>query len=466
MNDMGEDKTCFCRHRSGVVLILMMVVLIVLTVVVYRVGSAISQWKHRQQYMIDYQIARYACESGLKYALATIDELEPNYISRPNEPDFSDLFIMSDEEYKLMMQEWAQKLGTEIDVNNLNKSNFIGKFINLGSLLKTNDVNSLGETDFNSWSADLSFPAGLNDTNIPNQREPNKLFVRGPYGPPWPYAAEPVEIEFGDARITIEIIDENAKLPLSWGVSSDEEVKKESEASILTFCEWMQMEPNDIEPLLVQLKAVKEIKPFSVNLKPVVTVTKQQAGQSVEEPQKSDDNRRSRQRSRRASRRARRARTKTVQETRPDIGHTMDFAKLMHSPMIDLERLAKPINEDENRSESALKYISLWGTGQVNVNTAPRHVLEAAFTFGGDAVEIAEQIINLRKQKPFTDIDDLEKRLFSYSDSIKKCEPYITTQSNYFSVRVKATSGVAKVCATAGVKKEKGKSQKIGIIIE
>src|SRR4030042_1264787 len=101
MND-EKDKTCFCRHRSGVVLILMMVVLIVLTAVVYRVGSAISQWKHRQQYMIGYQIARYACESGLKYAIATIDELEPNYISRPNEPDFSDLFTMSDEEYKLM----------------------------------------------------------------------------------------------------------------------------------------------------------------------------------------------------------------------------------------------------------------------------------------------------------------------------------------------------------------------------
>ena len=465
MND-EKDKTCFCRHRSGVVLILMMVVLIVLTAVVYRVGSAISQWKHRQQYMIGYQIARYACESGLKYALATIDELEPNYISRPNEPDFSDLFTMSDEEYKVMMQEWAQKLGTEVDVNSLNRNNFIGKFINLGSLFETNDINSLGETDFNNQPADLSFPAGLNDINAPNPQESNEIFVRGPYGPPWPYAAEPVEIEFGDARITIEIIDENAKLPLSWGVSSDEEVKKESEASILTFCEWMQMEPNDIKPLLIQLETVKEIKPFSVNLKPVVTVTKQQVGQSAEEPQKDTDNKRDRQRSRRASRRARRTRTKTVQETRPDIGHTMDFAKLMHSPMIDLERLAKPVNEDENRSESALKYISLWGTGQVNVNTAPRHVLEAAFTFGGDAVEITEQIIILRKQKAFTDIDDLKKRLFSYSGSIDKCKPYITTQSSCFSVRVKATSGVAKVCATAGVKKEQGKFQKIGIIIE
>jgi type II secretory pathway component PulK len=134
--------------------------------------------------------------------------------------------------------------------------------------------------------------------------------------------------------------------------------------------------------------------------------------------------------------------------------------------MIDTETLAKPVNEDENRTESPLRYISLWGTEQVNVNTSSRNVLEAAFTFGGDAVEIAEQIINLRKEEPFKDIDELKKRLFSYSNSIEKCKPYITTQSSCFSIRVEAISGVAKVCAITGIKKEEGKFQKIGIIIE
>jgi type II secretory pathway component PulK len=134
--------------------------------------------------------------------------------------------------------------------------------------------------------------------------------------------------------------------------------------------------------------------------------------------------------------------------------------------MIDLEKLAKPVNKDENRLESALKYISLWGTGQVNINTAPRQVLEAAFTFGGDAVPIAEQIINLRKEGPFKDIEDLKKRLLSYNSSIEKSGPYITTQSNCFAVRITATSGVAKVCATAGIRKAGANFQKIGIIIE
>lgn len=455
-----EDKIRVSEHRTGFALILVIVVLVVLTAIVYRLSSSISQWKHRQQYMIDYQIARYGCESGLKYALVTVNGLAPVYVSRPNEPDFSDLFTMSDEEYKQMMQDWAYKLGMEIDANNLGKDNFTANFMDFRSLFKSNDVNDLNSlpTDYNLFSE----PNNINDVNESGLLGSNELYVHGPYGPPWPYVIEPVEIEFGDARVRIEIIDENAKLPLCWGISSDEKVKKEAKAAVVTFCEWMQMEPNDIEPLLKQLAGIKEIKPFSVNLKPVVTATSQQATPGGEEANKSPQ-------SRRMARRTRTSRTRstTVQETRSQMAHTMDFAKLMHSPMIDLEKLAKPVNEDENRSESALKYISLWGTGQVNVNTAPRQVLEAAFTFGGDAAEIAKQIIKLRKEIPFQNIDDLKKRLFSYTDSIEKSKSYITFQSNCFSIRVSATSGVAKVSATAGIKKEKeGNAQKIGIIIE
>ena len=463
-----EDKIRFCRHRSGFALIFVIVILVVLTAIAYRMSYSISRWKHRQQYVIDYQTARYACESGLKYAMVTVNNLTPAYISRPNEPDFSDLFNMSDKEYKKMMEDWAQKLGMEVDANGLNKNDFTTNFMNFSSLFDTNETNSLGGADFNSRS--LSGPNdinGIGDFNAPILQNPGKLVVPGPYGPPWPYVAEPIEIEFGDARIEIEIIDENAKLPLSWGISSDPNVKRETKAAVVTFCEWMQMEPNEIGPLLAQLDAVKEIKPFSTNLKPVVTVAAQQT--PADSQQQDDANAPKDPRSRRiTARRARttRARSRVVQETRPDIGHIRDFAKLMHSPMIDLEKLAKPVNEDENRSESALKYISLWGTGQVNINTAPRQVLEAAFTFGGDAADIAEQIIKLRKTEPFKDIDDLKKKLFSYTDSIEKSRPYITTRSDCFSIRVKATSGVARVCATAGIKKEGNGFQRIGIIVE
>lgn len=443
---------------------LVMVVLIVLTAIMYRVGSSVSQWKHRQQYMIDYQKARYACESGLKYALAMMDKFEPNYVSRPNEPDFSDLFTMSDEEYSEMMETWAREYNMTIDANNLSKTDFGSQLLSLSFLFDTNDTNNTSDANDANMFSDLLAGFAAEDPNG-NQ----EFFVRGPYGPAWPYITEPIEIDFGYSRVRVEIIDENAKLPLTWGISSDEEVKQETKAAVTTFFEWMQMEPNEIKPIFEQLEEIKEIKPFSTELKPVVTVGKEQVSQADEEEKEDDSKSRlRRRRSRRArrSRRSRRARTRTVKQTRPDVGHARDFSKLMYSPMLDVERLARPVNEDEDRKESALKYISLWGTDKVNVNTAPRHVLEAAFTFGGDAVEIADAIINLRREKAFTDAEDLKKRLFSYSNSVDKCQSYITTQSNYFSIRSEATSGVAKVCAIAALKKEGKRFQKIGIITE
>jgi Tfp pilus assembly protein PilX/DNA uptake protein ComE-like DNA-binding protein len=469
-----ENKICSSRQKSGAALVLTIVVLVILTAIVWRVSSAISQWKYRLQYTIDYQNARYAAESGIKYALATIGDTEPNYVSRPNEPDFSDLFTMSDEEYKLMMEQWAAELGTTFDANSISKNGFSATKMNVGSSSNDNNTPSNMMTDIESRysSGDINDTNGLNgyfagmshdanDSNDVNDANTQNLYVRGPYGPQWPYITKPVELEFGDTKVTIEIIDENAKLPLVWGISSDANAKTETKAAIVTFCEWMQMERSDIEPLQKELDDIKEIKPFSVELKPVVTVSTQ-SGDANNAP------RTDRVRSRRTSRRAsnRKSKTQTVQQTRPQIGHTMDFAKIMHSPMIDLETLAKPVNQDETRSESALKYISLWGTDKVNINTAQRNVLEAAFTFGGDAVQIADAIIKERRVEPFKDVDSISKRLMSYTSSIDKCKPYITAQSDFFSIRVKATSGTAVVCATAGIKKEGGKFQKIGIIIE
>lgn len=447
-----------CSKHKGAALIFTVIVLVLLTALVYRLSSAVSQWKHRMQYMIDYQSARYACESGLKYALATIEQVDANCISRPNEPDFSDLFTMSDEDYRLMLEQWAKEMAMQLDANGISKSNFFTDYMNL-SRSDSNDSNSQNEqANRESYDInDVNEYAGMTDMN-----EPNEIYVRGPYGPPWPYVTKPVEIEFGTAKVTIELIDENAKLPLIWGMCTDANSKDESKAAVVTFCEWMQMKQSEIEPLIYELDEMKNVKPFSIALKPVTEITKQAAdansGQTEARGRLARRISRSRQRGR--------VRERITQQTRPESGHTLDFAKILHSPMVDLEMLAKPVNEDETRNESALKYISLWGTQRINVNTAPRHVLEAAFTFGGDAPDIAQKIIDERKIKPFANNDDFKKRLVSYFSSISKCEPYITTQSDCFSIRVKATSGVARVCASAAVKKENSKVQKIGIIIE
>ena len=132
--------------------------------------------------------------------------------------------------------------------------------------------------------------------------------------------------------------------------------------------------------------------------------------------------------------------------------------------MIDTEALARPIIISETRKESALKYMGMWGTRKVNINTAPRHVIEAAFTFGGDAKEIAEAIIQRRRMQPFKDIEDLRQSLFSYSDSIRKCEKYITTTSTFFTIKVTAVSGVAKASSVIAVTKTDKTLKRVAII--
>ncbi|MCD4831601.1 MAG: general secretion pathway protein GspK [Anaerohalosphaeraceae bacterium] len=446
--------------RGGVVLVMTMIVLVVLTAIVYGVGSNLNCWRSRQQYMIDYQKARYGCESALKYALSTINELEPNYVGRPNEPDFSDLFTMDDIEYKEMIDEWVVELREREDANDTNDANdansvgmddFLSMFVNFSGLGKDdandgNDANGMGGFDFDAES-----------------NEP-EVYVRGPYGPQWPYVAEPIEFEFGDCKVRIEIVDENAKLPLNWGISADEETAAESEAAVVRFCEWMQMEPNQIIPFQDDLADIMEIKHFSVKLKPITSVQKTEVSAGRRTPKRLSRRRSSR--SRRSRGRRGRTRTVTKKVKRPDIGHTRDFSKIMHSPLLDADVLAVPVNEDEERVESALKYISRWGTQRVNINSAPRHVLEAAFMFGGDSVEIAQEIINRRKEAAFKSVENLKERLYSYNDSIDKCENYICTQSGYYSVRVTAFSGLAKVSAVAGVKTGGDKVENIGLIIE
>ena len=103
--------------------------------------------------------------------------------------------------------------------------------------------------------------------------------------------------------------------------------------------------------------------------------------------------------------------------------------------------------------------------GRVNINTAPRNVLEAAFTFGGDAVEIADEIIKRRQIKPFADIEELEKALFAYSDSIKKCQKYILFDSRFFTIRINAVKGAAQASAVIAVMKDEDEMQPVVVIL-
>ena len=414
----------FHRRSGGIVLLVTLVVLVVLSMLGYILSSRVAAQRHRDNYIIDYQKARYACDSAVKYALATLQDINvPPVVARPNEPDFSDLFALSEEQYRQYLEQWSYESTHEAaeaidEVNNVNDVNRYGR---LSDYDETNDINS--------------------------------LTIRGPYGPEWPYITRPIELEIGSATVRIEIEDENAKYPIGWAMLDDSEIRREAEAGFETFCEWMGLSFEEIDSLKEQLEEVAEIKPFKTEFKPITKRT------PVKQATTGGG---ARTRRRRTSRT--RYRTETTSVAQQQVSQTKDFVKLLHSSLIDTEILARGTIVSENRKESTLKYTGMWASAKVNINTAPRHVLEAAFTFGGDADKIAEEIIEARRTKPFESIEDLKKVLFRYSSSIEKCERFITTTSSLFTIRVTTESGVAETAVVIAITKQDGKVQRVGLI--
>ena len=411
------------RHsRPGIVLLVTLVLLVVLSTLAYTLSIRLAAQRHRNRFIMDYQTARYGCDSAAKYALAVLADINSPLVDRADEPDFSDLFALSEAEYE-------ELLAGRIAKGNFDGAIAPGLIADTSSVRNANDANDAN---------DVSGAADFND--------PNLLTIRGPYGPAWPFVTEPVEFEIGSAAVRIEIEDENAKYPLGWTVLADEKARREIQAGFKTFCEWMELTHEQIDSLKQQLNEIGEIKPFKLNFKPITVIEQKKVTTK--------------------SRRGRKTtRTKKIKKTvAPYTVHFADFAKLFHSSLIDTEMLARPTIISESRKESPLKYMGVWGSSKVNINTAPRQVLEAALAFGGNADKIAEEIIQRRRQKAFTDIKDLKKELFRYSDSIDKCERYITTASSFFTIKVTAVSGLAKATTVIAVMKDGKKIQPIATI--
>jgi hypothetical protein len=206
--------------------------------------------------------------------------------------------------------------------------------------------------------------------------------------------------------------------------------------------EWMNFEPSEIDELKTQLDEIVAIKPFKMDFKPITKVEKQPAARRV--PSSSALRRRTPSTRPQTVRRVPKRTTISAQQQKTE--QDTDFVRLLTSSLLDVDMLSRPtLVSDSRGNESAFTYIGRYGTMRVNVNTAPRHVLEAAFAFcGGDAVDIADLVIQQRRNKPIADFAELKKIAFSYADSIENCEKFIVTASTVFSVRVKAISGVVQ----------------------
>lgn len=410
------------RNRSGVVLLVTLVLLVVLATLGYTLSSRVAAQRHRNQYLIDSSKARYGCDSAVRYAIATLEDLDPQPVSRPNEPDFSDLFALDDIEYYELLAQW--------DLGSKNTASSGGK-VSAG-IAGLDDVDEIGQgTGFNSLDS---------------------MSVRGPYGAAWPLVTEPVEFEIGSVTVRIEIEDENAKYPLGWALIDDPRIKREIDAGFVTFCEMARLDAEQIDALTEQLALVGEIKPFKQEFK---TITKM-----VKVPVKTTSASRSR-----TTRTARpKSYRKAISASQQASEQTTHFVKMFHCSLIDTEALARPTVVTESRKESPLKYMGMWGSRKVNINTAPRHVLEAAFIFGGNQVEIAEAIIQLRRESVFGTIDELKDELIRFSDSIDACVQYITTTSRFFTIKITAVSGAAKASAIIAITKDGNTVKQIAAI--
>ncbi len=437
-------------NDRGFVLIVVLVLLVVLCTLAYVLTLSVSAYRKRSQYMIDYQAARYACDSAVKYALATLRGInEPNLIARPNEPDFSDLFTMNEQEYQQLLKDWAESISAKQTPKYQKKINkylqAIGDVNSLYDVNEPNGFNLLAEAD--------TPPAFLAQSPAPiDPNDPNNLQIPGPYGPRWPLITEPLNLIIGDAAVTIEIHDENAKYPIGWMMIQDKTIRPQIKAGFETLCsEWMDVNRVTVDELIDELEELNKIKEYKPDIKDVKITKKIKV-----------------QISRRSARtrRSRRARYRTKQITIPAKVQMTDYSRLYHSSLLNTEGLARPVIVADERTESALKYISLWPISSVNVNSAPRNVLEAAFAFGGlsAAVNIADDVIQRRRLKPFEDPDEIRRELFRYGDSIEKCRQYIVTKSDFFTIRITVNRGLARTSAVIAVINEKGTMKKIAVL--
>jgi len=446
------------------VLALTLVVLVVLSSAAALLLVRVSRAWHRQQYIIDYQQARYGLDSALKYTLSVMPSQKFALINRKDAPDFSDLFWMTRDDYEQYLASWVaqatdeqlEKYVRQTEPNEPAAGQSVSQSVAAQALefLTQKMFGGKAPADPNeSESAYSEQPAAYID--------PNQIEIPGPYGPSWPNVIKPIDIKIGSAKVHIAVEDENAKMPLSWTATPSElelEDNRQAKACLETFMGWMQMDKEQVDNLIEQLDQIGQKKAFVPNPSPImlgtqtrVTVTRRQ-GRAIT--------------TRRTYPTSGQQPQTQAQElkTRPAVVHATDFAKLFHSSLLDIESLSHPVSDRVFEDESPAKYLGLWGSSRVNINTAPRHVLEAAFTFGGRAEELAEKIIQARREKVFISIPALRDAFYGDTDAIDRVQNYIDVRSNFFSIHVESISGTARVWAVATVIKEKDKIQLLAVM--
>ncbi|MFI4911456.1 MAG: hypothetical protein ACIAQZ_07290 [Sedimentisphaeraceae bacterium JB056] len=438
------------NRSRGVALIFALIILAVLATMAYSIVSKLVAVKHRQNYILNYYKAKYACDSATRYGVEKVQNVQFGVKSREGMLDFSDIFALTQEQYDEMVYEWIAEL------EDIRYEEFMIYQDNLNSGMTASESEQEVDEDtafrlelLNSFGVgpDNYFGINLEGEFVPI--DPNVLYIPGPYGAQWPYITEPLEIEVDETKVTITVEDENAKLPLVWALMQDKGLSMEKEACFETYFEWMGVDEFTREKLWEQFDKTAEIKNFEIGMKPA-TIEKKEAVKTRTVTRDASGKRKS----------VFKTRYRTRKVPRSVAGNNTDFSRLIDSN-INTELLARNFYDYGYADQNPLRFLGLWGSDKINVNTAPRNVLEAAFVFGGKEVELADAVIIERQITPFEDMEDMKRRLYRFSGSLEKLEDMVVFESEVFTVKVEAVSGSARASSVTAILYQDKKFTKI-----
>ncbi len=419
-------------------MLITLIVLVVLTVLMAGLSTRLTMAKRRQQNMIEYQRVRYGLDSGLKYILSEFPKMSYVLESREGEPDFSDLFWMDQQEYAQKITPWVKNRNGKEDVAN---------------------VSDAKATSINEES----------NNNVMHS-EQHEVVAPGPYGFEWPFVTETIEQEIGSCNVTITIEDENAKLPLCWLVSTYEKDDIPANYALETFLEWMVDDSHELvkieKSLKEDLKAIYKNKHFILNtgVMPPAKFTST-SGKSQTDKEQYEDSKTVKETT--EDKAATDTKPGTATKKRSEASKTADFARLFHSSLFDHSRMAVPRPDRKRRNETILKYLGLMGSQRVNINCAPRHVLEATFSLvmsSSDVVKVAQEVITQRQKMPFEKVDEIKAMELLDEETFNKLKNLITTTSMLFKINVTSRSSNTSATAVAAVLKEKKKHQTLMVM--
>lgn len=391
------------RRQRGIVLLLTLLVLLILASVIVRFVADTTLSLRAGSYRLQQQQCRYAAESGMIIGSKLISQkiLETS-------------------------QERAKKQAA---------------------------------TDPNGTSDQLDTAAS--DPNDPNKPlpDPNKT-AETTVKPEWPpYVIDRQTMDIGEAKVTIEIHDENAKWPLLWVLRPPYKTgARESLGDALQ--DWARACGAD-SILGVQTLRLAETVGSGLDLPPAeyeIDPNNASSGANSQN-QTSSSRRKGRSRNRKRT-------TYSQQMAEQEKRHQMMgvFAELWHDQLrrnLDYKDLTKHLRDQDYAYADSL---SSWGASQININTAPPDLLADIFGPLGLTKDMANVIAEKRKTQPFNNPAELSDTISLNTQQVEAISRLCVVETDTYSVHVIAQLGRAQYHLQGGLYAHRGKIKNLAVI--